>query len=169
MSPSFELKALDFFTAGAVGPPGERVFYLQAREAGALVTLKLEKEQVGALGAYLASALAKLRAADPQPGDPSLLEPIVPAWAVRSLGVGYDEARDRFVIVAEELLDEEEGEGAGREPASARFHVTRAQARAFVERARALLAAGRPACPVCGRPVNPGGHVCPRGNGHGRD
>lgn len=169
MSRSFELKAPDRFTAGTVGPSGERVFYLQAREAGALVTLKLEKEQVGALGQYLASVLAKLPAADPAPGDPSLLEPIAPAWAVRSLGVGYDEARDRFVIVAEELVEEEEGEGREREPAAARFHVSRAQARAFVERARALLAAGRPACPVCGRPVNPGGHVCPRGNGHGRD
>ncbi len=32
-SPSFELKAPDLFTAGTVGPPGQRVFYLQ-REGG---------------------------------------------------------------------------------------------------------------------------------------
>jgi hypothetical protein len=33
MSDSFELDAPDTFTVGAVGPPGERVFYLQARQA----------------------------------------------------------------------------------------------------------------------------------------
>jgi Protein of unknown function (DUF3090) len=37
---------------------------------------------------------------------------------------------------------------------------------AFVERARALQRAGRPTCPMCGEPKDPGGHVCPRSNGH---
>ena len=165
MSASFDFEAPDFFTAGTVGPLGERVFYLQGREAGALVTLKLEKEQVGALAEYLAALLAKLPAAEAGPDTPSLLEPIVPAWAVRSLGVGYDEAHDRVVIVAAELLEE----GAEGDPASARFHLSRAQAAAFVERARALIRAGRPSCVACGRPKSPDGHACPRGNGHGRD
>lgn len=165
MSRSFDFEAPDLFTPGTVGPPGQRVFYLQAREAGVPVTLKVEKEHVGALAEYLAALLAKFPAAKAAPEDPTLLEPIIPAWAVRSLDVGYDEARDRVVVVAEELL-EEDAEG---DPASARFHLSRAQAAAFVERARALLAAGRPACLVCGRPKNPSGHVCSRSNGHGRD
>lgn len=165
MSPSFDVKAPDSFTTGAVGPPGQRVFYLQAREGARLVTLKLEKEQVGALAEYLAALLAKLPAAAAvAPETMTLLEPIAPAWAVRALRVGYDEARDRFVIVAEELTEEERGD----EAASARFLVSRDQAAAFVERARALIRAGRPSCPVCGQPKNPDGHVCPRSNGHGR-
>jgi uncharacterized repeat protein (TIGR03847 family) len=48
----------------------------------------------------------------------------------------------------------------------ARFRITRAQAAAFVERAQELMKAGRPTCPVCSRPMDPEGHVCPRANGH---
>jgi len=185
-SPSFEFKAPDLFTAGAVGPPGQRVFYLQARERGVLVTLKVEKEQVSALAEYLAGLLERLsRPGAATAGDLSLVEPVVPAWAVRSLGVGYDREQDRVVIVAAERGDEEEEEDQGEaeaegqaapppesdgeEGASARFHVSREQAAAFVERARALVRAGRPSCGICGRPMNPGGHICPRSNGHGRD
>ena len=165
MSQSFDFQAPDFFTIGAVGPPGQRVFYLQAREADTLVTLKVEKEQVGALAEYLAELLAKLPAS--QGGaleDLALLEPVVPAWGVGSIGVAYDEGLDRVILVAEELIEED----AGGDAASARFRLSRAQAGAFIERARALLKAGRPSCLVCGRPKNPDGHVCPRSNGHAR-
>ncbi|HLE42686.1 MAG TPA: DUF3090 family protein [Methylomirabilota bacterium] len=182
MSESFDFKAPDFFTTGTVGPPGQRVFYLQAREGGVVLTLKVEKEQVGALAEYVAGLLAKLPAAaarpEPVSRDLALLEPFTPAWPVRSLAVGYDESRDRVVIVAEEELredDEEEEEQehqreeAAADRASARVTVSRAQAMAFVERARALVRAGRPTCPFCSRPMNPEGHICPRQNGASRD
>jgi uncharacterized repeat protein (TIGR03847 family) len=179
MTPSFELDAPDHFTVGTVGPPGQRVFYLQAREAGAVVTLKVEKEQVRSLGEYLAGILEKIGGAPvkPVPEQP-LLEPITPAWPVASFGLGYDEASDRVVILAnalredaeageEESGEEESGEEESKEaPATARFAVTRAQATAFIERVRALMKAGRPTCPMCGGPIDPRGHVCPRANGH---
>jgi uncharacterized repeat protein (TIGR03847 family) len=92
---------------------------------------------------------------------------------VGSLGVGYDGDRDRIVVVANERVEEEEEEDeegqetrATPEPASARFAITRAQAAAFVERARTLQRAGRPTCPMCGEPKDATGHVCPRSNGH---
>ena len=164
MTASFDFKAPDFFTAGAVGRPGQRVFHLQAGEAGVLATLKVEKEQVGALAEYLGALLAKFpAAAEAAPGDLALREPIAPAWAVGQLGVAYDEAIDRIVIAAEELQDDE----ATGDAATARFHLAREQAAAFVERARALIKAGRPACRICGRPINPDGHVCAGSNGHG--
>ena len=53
------------------------------------------------------------------------------------------------------------------EPATARFRITPPQAAAFVECARELMKAGRPICPMCGRPKDPDGHVCPRSNGYG--
>lgn len=163
MSASFELDAPDHFTAGAVGPVGERVFYLQGREGRTLVTLKVEKEQVRALAEYLASLLAKRPPrGEKAPGDLPLIEPVAAEWPVASLGVGYDEPRDRIVIVANELKEEESED----EAATARFAVTRAQAAAFVERARALMKAGRRICPMCSSPIDPGGHVCPRANGH---
>ena len=180
MSDSFELSAPDYFTIGAVGEPGQRVFYLQGREGRKIVTLKVEKEQMSALADYMAGLLAKL----PEPGtvtrDLPLLEPLDAAWPVGSLGLGYDESSDRLVVVANEAVEQEEGdgeeaaqaeareatEGEAPEGATARFLITRAQGAAFVERARSLIKAGRPICPMCQQPKDPTGHVCPRSNGH---
>jgi uncharacterized repeat protein (TIGR03847 family) len=163
MSASFEFVAPDHFTAGAVGQPGQRVFYLQSREKGTLVTLKSEKEQVRALAQYLSGLLEKLPAVgERMPRNLSLIEPIEAAWVVASIAVGYDEARDRILVVANELQEEEE---AG-DPASARVLITRAQAAAFVKQAEALMKAGREICPWCSQPKDPGGHTCPRSNGH---
>lgn len=179
MSDSFDLDAPDHFTAGTMGLPGQRAFYLQARQADTLVTLKSEKEHVRVLGEYLAEILAKLPPISEEdlPGDLALLEPINPVWAAGSLGVGYDEEDDRVMVVAEELVEEEEEGGAeqekveqqeaGEERATARFRITRGQAAAFVECARALVKAGRPLCKLCGQTINPAGHICARSNGHG--
>src|SRR2546427_7414944 len=163
MSASFEFLAPDPFTAGAVGEPGQRVFYLQSRERGQVVTLKSEKEQVRALAEYLGSLLARLPGGGAAvPAELSLLEPIDAAWPVASIAVGYDKARDRILVVANEAL-EEDAEG---EPASARFLISRVQAAAFVKQADTLMKASRPICPWCNQPRDPTGHRCPRGNGH---
>jgi uncharacterized repeat protein (TIGR03847 family) len=162
MSASFDLESPDHFTAGTVGVPGQRVFYLQARQGRTLVTLKSEKEQVRALGEYLSTLLERVPdAGEPRPTTLALLEPVTEAWAVGTIGVGYDEASRRVVVVLTGVVEEE-----GEDPPSARFAVTRAQAAAFVERARELIRAGRPICPMCSGAIDPGGHVCPRSNGH---
>jgi uncharacterized repeat protein (TIGR03847 family) len=167
-NPSFEIDSPDHFTAGAIGPPGQRVFYLQSRESGRVITLKVEKEHVRALAEYLGGLLARVKgAAAPAGGDADLLEPVEASWDVGSLAVGYDEGQDRVVVEASELQEEAEEENAPvPEPAMARFRITRAQAAAFVERANDLMKGGRPTCPVCSRPMDPEGHVCPRANGH---
>ena len=162
MSASFDLDQPDHFTAGAVGPPGQRVFYLQAREGRTLVTLKSEKEQVRALGEYLSTLLERVPdAGDPRPTSLALLEPVQEAWAVGTIGVGYDEAIGRVVVVLTGVVEEE-----GDEAPSARFAVTRAQAAAFVDRAQELMRGGRPICPMCSGAIDPDGHACPRSNGH---
>ena len=162
MSASFDFDAPDHITAGPVGPQGESVFYIQGGQRGRLATLKSEKEQVRALGTYLAQLLDKLpTASEPTPQSLELVDPVEAAWAVASLGLGWDEDRQRIVVVAESVVEEE-----GDEPATARFAITRAQATAFVERAEALVKAGRPICPMCSQPKDPGGHACPRSNGH---
>jgi uncharacterized repeat protein (TIGR03847 family) len=158
---SFEIASPEHFACGAVGAPGERVFYIQAREGRRLVTLKSEKEQVRALGQYLAELLGKLPAdAEPVP-EAALEEPIEPVWAIASLGLGYDDARRRIVILATAVQEDEDAEAP-----TARFAITRAQAAAFVARAEALVKAGRPICAMCSQPRDPSGHVCPRSNGH---
>jgi uncharacterized repeat protein (TIGR03847 family) len=158
---SFDFERPDHFTTGTVGPAGERVFYLQAREGGVLVTLKSEKEQVRALGEHLAGMLDKLPERGRAIRSVDLVEPIEPVWAVASVGVGYDEAKDRIVIVVRQFVEEE-----GDEPATARFAITRAQAVAFAERARGLMDASRKICPLCNSAIDASGHVCPRRNGH---
>ena len=162
---SFDLDAPVVFTTGTVGDPGHRVFYLQAQGDGMVVTLKLEKQQVGALADYLSGLLADLPTVD-DANVPTLLElidPVIPEWTVGVLKVAWDDLNDRMVLVAEELLSDEEVEVAAS-PATARFKLTRAQVAGFVERARDLVAGGRPPCPLCGGPLDPEGHACPRLN-----
>ncbi len=161
MSSSFEIPEVDHLTAGAIGPPGKRVFYLQAGHGDQVVSLRLEKSQVAALVAYLAGMLADM----PPPGEipttgMDLVEPIVAEWVVASLGVTYDEEADRVVILAEELVEE------GEEAARARITATREQVAALSVRGAEAVAAGRPPCPLCGLPLDPEGHTCPRLNGH---
>ena len=160
---SFELDDVERITVGTVGPPGQRTFFLQARQADRLVTLKLEKSQVSALSGYLGELLREL----PPPGDLpeqlALEEPAVAEWVIGTLGVSYDPSSDRLLLVAEQAspADEEEAEAA-----EARFVVTREQVAALAIRGTELVEAGRPACPLCGYPLDPEGHRCPRTNGH---
>jgi len=161
VSSSFEIPEVDHLTTGAVGLPGQRVFYLQARHGKQVVSLRLEKAQVAALVAYLAGMLADM----PPPGEiPStgmdLIEPVVAEWVVGSLGVTYDEDADRVVILAEELVEE------GEDAAQARITATRSQVSALSLRGAEAVAAGRPPCPLCGQPLDPQGHTCARLNGH---
>jgi uncharacterized repeat protein (TIGR03847 family) len=171
----------DHFTAGAVGPPGQRVFYLQARGDGMLVSLRCEKQQVGALGEYLERIIADLpeRPIGSLPAALDLIEPVLPAWVVGGLGLGYDADHDRLILLIEELVvseeedddveDDDEGDADAEEEsqgATARWVVTREQVMAFVAHAQELMAGGRPTCPLCGRPMDPDGHTCIKTNGH---
>jgi uncharacterized repeat protein (TIGR03847 family) len=161
VSSSFDIPEVDHLTTGAVGPPGKRVFYLQARQRGQVVSWRLEKAQVAALVAYLAAMLADMPSpAEVEAPDMDLIEPVVAEWVVGSLGVSYDEDADRVVIVAEELVEE------GEEGARARIGATREQIAALSVHGAEAVAAGRPPCPLCGQPLDPEGHTCPRLNGH---
>lgn len=158
---SFDLPAPDAFTTGTVGSPGQRVFYLQARDGDLVVTVRCEKQQVAALTDYFAGLLDDL---EPAPygvatSDLHLTEPFEEIWTVGPIGVAYDEPGDRIIVVLEELVDDEVAEGA-----SVKVRLNRAQVWAFVRHARELVAAGRPPCRFCGLPLDPERHACPRMN-----
>lgn len=173
MNPSFDLPDPDRFTAGTLGPPGQRVFYLQAHEGGLILTLRCEKQQVAAMADYFDGLMEDL---EPAPaavaeGDLRLDEPVQELWTVGAIGVAYDEPRDRVVVVLEEMLpfdpdaeDDDEDDALEPEGASVRVHLTRAQVGAFVRHARGLVAKGRASCRFCGLPLDPTGHACPRMN-----
>jgi uncharacterized repeat protein (TIGR03847 family) len=159
---SFDLEEPDHFTTGAVGPKGQRVFYLQAREAGTVVTLKVEKQQVGALADYLEQLLEDLPSEGRPPARPApeLVAPVDAQWPVGGLGVAYDERLDRIVLIAEELVPDADDDDDDEVPAVARFHLRRDQVVAFIPHARALVAAGRAPCPYCGYPLDPVTNFC---------
>ena len=167
MTPSFEFSDPDHFCTGSVGPKGQRVFYLQARESGEIVSLKLEKQQVSALADYLERMLEDLpESRAPGRGAPALVEPVLSSWAIGGLGVIYNERADRIILVAEELVFEDDAANEADNddahvPAEARFHLSRPQVMAFIAQARVLVAAGRPPCPYCGRPLDPVSGFCP--------
>ena len=166
MSPLYEFEAPERVTVGTVGLPGQRTFFVQAREGRRLLTLKVEKEQVRQLSDYLVSILDDLATGDIDPTTLDLETPIEQDWIVGVIRVApYDQEADRVHILFEEFVPEEEG----AEPlagSSARISLSPPQVAAFVQRASALVNAGRETCALCGNPKDPAGHACPRSNGH---
>ncbi len=174
MSELYEFGDVDTFTTGAVGRPGQRVFFLQVRSDQTRVTLKCEKQQVSALAEYLVRLLQDLPDPDDLPMRESLqlVPPGEASFVVGPMGLAYDADLDRFVVMLEELVvadDEDEDDDApflDDEPDASklRLHLTRGQASAFTKLAEEIVSAGRPSCLFCGRPMDPDGHPCPRMN-----
>lgn len=187
-----ELEHVDRITAGAVGEPGERTFFLQAREGDRLVTILVEKEQVELLGTSILEILATVgrETGEGPPSDELGLEPpLEPLWRAGRLSIGYAEERDRMLLEIEELVEEDEtvpkeqlGElpggqpeeplvaapsaDEGLEPARLRLWATREQMLALARHGATVAARGRPKCRYCGNPIDPQGHMCPAMNGH---
>ena len=163
------------FVAGTVGEPGARTFFLQARQGGAIVSVGLDKLQVSALADRLGDLLEAVEdnadaSAPGQPDDAPLDEPLVEVFRVGALALAWDPASRHVVIEAQPqdaeadyvVLPDEAVEG----PDLMRVRIAPAQAQAFVQRAQRLVAAGRPACPFCGEPLEPTGHFCAQANSH---
>jgi uncharacterized repeat protein (TIGR03847 family) len=181
----------DRFVAGTIGQPGERSFFLQAREGGRVVSVALEKIQVAVLAERLGALLDELGRrgvpevetpddpepeAQPEPGGDdvgALDEPLNEAFRAGSLTLGWDGGAGRVLVEARavdedgEAVDPDEDDDEDEDgPDLLRVRMTAAAARGFVARAERIVAAGRPPCPLCGAPLDPQGHICPRRNGH---
>ncbi len=169
MSEQHDFDEVDAFTVGAVGQPGSRVFFLQARRGGARVTVKCEKQQAAAIADYLRRVLNDLPdpTDKPVPAAMELTTPLEPVFVLGPVGLGYDKDTDRVLLQLEEVVEvDEEGEpvDADDERGRLRVFLTRSQAAAFCEHTTDVVAAGRPACRWCAQPMNPDGHACPRMN-----
>ena len=125
-----------------------------------LLTLKVEKQQVAAMSDLLARVVRDQHGPVTCPTTRSSRSPRSRPGPSGTIGVSFDEADDRVVLVIEELVPE------GEVGAIARVSVTREQAAAFSIQATRLVESGRPPCPLCGSPLDPSGHECPRTNGH---
>lgn len=167
MGDSYDLDGIDWITAGAIGEPGQRTFYIQARRGHDLLAIIVEKTQVQWLTRHAQELLGSVGVVvtpdDLDANAQQLLEPVMPVWRAGSLGLGMDEAGEQFLLEAEEFAGEEE------DPGRVRIMCTRAQIVAMVAYAAFVVEAGaRESCRFCGRPIDPvAGHVCPAANGHG--
>jgi uncharacterized repeat protein (TIGR03847 family) len=166
-----DLNPVDRLTTGAVGQPGDRVFYVQARKGRRLVAVICEKEHVAALCVAIQEFLLALADHDPEAvvePDPVLdrgmdLElPLNPVFRAGQVNLSYDRDTERLVLIAYELQAEDDEDP----PSLVRFWATPAQMRAFAIHGEEVVAAGRPICPMCQQPMEPEGHFCPRRNGH---
>jgi len=160
MSSSFDLPEVDHFVCGTVGPTGQRIFYLQIIKDRNLVSLRLEKQQVAVLCDYLERVLATHEIPESMPAHMAdLTEPVIEEWTVGSMMVALNEASGQIILIAEELTEENQPD-----PGSARFGLTKGQVEAFIDGTRRIINGGRPICRLCGRPIDPDGHACPRLN-----
>jgi uncharacterized repeat protein (TIGR03847 family) len=170
------------FVTGTIGEPGQRTFFLQARDGGRVVSVALEKVQVAVLADRLGQLLLELERRgiapdledDPIVQDLSPLdEPLNEAFRAGALTLGWD--GDAEVVLVEARAESEDGEPIDPDedddededgPDLLRVRMSADAARTFVERAVRIVASGRPPCPLCGQPLDPTGHLCPRRNGH---
>lgn len=184
--PVFQYNPPERFVAGTVGQPGERTFFLQAVGGGRITSVVLEKTQVAALAERIEELLDEVRTRFGEPVDETadaddepLRQPIEEDFRVGTLALAWDPEERRVIVEAQEAAGagEETEDEAAEElevfaeegPATRdvlRVHLTPAEARAFAGRALRVVAAGRPNCPLCGGPLDPGGHICPRQNGY---
>jgi uncharacterized repeat protein (TIGR03847 family) len=161
-----DLEPVDRITADAVGEPGQRTFYLQARKDLDLVTILVEKQQVELLSSSILEILARVgkeTAQGPPEEEMDLEEPIDPAWRAGRLSIGYLEDRDLLLLEVEEALEEDEEREADR----VRLWATPEQMLSLSRHGALVCARGRPKCQFCGNPLDPEGHACPAMNGHG--
>jgi uncharacterized repeat protein (TIGR03847 family) len=168
------------FVVGTVGLPGERTFFIQARTGSLVNSVVMDKQQVAHLADRLAELLVdvgqRFDVEVPEPGPPDLdpLDvPLTEEFRVGSIAFGWDPATDQMLfelhattgddeVDPTELADDDEG------PPMLRVRATMGQVVDFIDRARRVVAAGRPPCPFCQQPLDPRGHVCPRANGYRR-
>ena len=178
MPEPIELESIDALGAGAVGEPGQRAFYIQARSESAQLTVLVEKEQVALLAAEAVAFLDRI--ADQYPEDAIVLpeamaelrEPTVPLFRARMIGLGFDPERELVLIELREHSDDEDEDEDDEQPVVvereegyvARIYATRPQVRAMAAHSAGVVAAGRPLCELCSQPLDPAGHRCPRWN-----
>ncbi|MFE1168237.1 DUF3090 domain-containing protein [Nocardiopsis sp. NPDC058789] len=190
--PVFQFNPPERFVAGTVGQPGDRTFFLQAVGEGRITSVVLEKSQVEALATRIEELLEEVHRrfgappddVAPPEDDGPLQQPIEQDFRVGTLALAWDAEVARVIIEAQEIDetateelveddDEEELEVFAEEaPAHRdvlRVYLRPGEARAFAGRALKVVSAGRPDCPLCGRPLDPNGHICARQNGYRPD
>jgi uncharacterized repeat protein (TIGR03847 family) len=165
-----ELLPVDRITADAIGPKGERIFYIQGSKDDEVISLIAEKFQIQSLAVGVEQFLAEIADKFPELSDASseydehemhIEPPVEPLFRLADIGLGYNAEDDLIVLVIHELLPEDSEE----DPGVVRLWCTRSQLRALGHWGMEVANRGRPICPQCGQPEEPEGHFCVKKNG----
>ncbi len=161
----------DRCVAGTIGEPGERAFFIQARNRGRVISVALEKAQVQAIANRLELIVAEVKKSNPLisiesvPQDDAPLEtPVDEEFQVGAISLAWNEI-DKLISFELYELEEDENDEEGQ---VLEINFSLGMAIAFVQRSKALVNAGRLPCPFCAIPIDPRGHLCPRANGYRR-
>ena len=155
----YPLGAATSIEAVTFGEPGNRTFKLDANSGAASCSIWMEKEQLLQLGVYLRDMVGRLSQEERDKGSDLREE----AWSGGDLAVdfkagqmllSYDQDSNAFYLQADPEIQ------------SVGCWITITQASVLGEESLKICAAGRPTCFLCGQPINPDGHACPRANGH---
>lgn len=168
----------DRVVVGTIGLPGARTFYLQVRAGTQIVSIAMEKQQSALLAEKIDEILDQLLNIEGNPHsvptstpvelvDNDQLEAVQEQFRTGAMRLGWDPTTAQVVIEAypitdvdadndDELLDEDDADV----PEMLLVRMPVGTARAFAKRTREVVGAGRPACPLCGYPVDADGHVC---------
>lgn len=167
-----DIHPVTHITTDAIGQPGKRVFYIQGWQNERTITLIIEKIQIQSLAIGYEQFLTEIQEKFPNLSEANgdfvedkmhIHPPVDPLFRVGEVGLGYDAENDLVVLVARELLPEDQN---AEEASVVRFWCTRSQLRALCRWGMEVAAHGRPLCPQCGQPMDAEGHFCPKKNGH---
>jgi uncharacterized repeat protein (TIGR03847 family) len=168
----------DRVVVGTIGLPGARTFYLQVRAGMQIVSIALEKQQSALLADKIDEILDRLITVEGNPFsvptstpvelvDNDQLETVQEQFRTGAISLGWDPTTAQIVIEAYPTTDvEPDNDDVAHEeddadvPEMLLVRMPVGTARAFTKRTREVVGAGRPACPLCGYPVDADGHVC---------
>ncbi|HMN13202.1 MAG TPA: DUF3090 family protein [Bellilinea sp.] len=166
------IKPTTRLTADAIGKPGSRVFYLHGESPSDSATLLIEKIQLQNLAMGVIEIVQEIDERNPElsRADGTFYEermhlepPLDPLFRVAELNVAYELETDFVILTATEIAFDD----PGNEPLSTvQFWTTRSIVLQLANWIVELASRGRPICPQCGQPYEPGNHFCPKKNGH---
>jgi uncharacterized repeat protein (TIGR03847 family) len=149
----------------AIGKPGNRTFRIIAETVTASAILWIEKQQL----LQLVTGIRQLILATSDRKVPkkivSELKDTISRnieFQVGKISIGEDSLTGKLFINAHEI-NQQINE---IETVRLRLWITKKQALDFIEESIAVCEAGRPACQLCGNPIDQQSHICPRTNGH---
>jgi uncharacterized repeat protein (TIGR03847 family) len=168
----------DRVVVGTIGLPGARTFYLQVRAGTQIVSIAMEKQQSALLAEKIDEILDQLITVEGNPFsvptstpielvDNDQLEAVQEQFRTGAMSLGWDPTTAQVVIEAHPIADvdaddnnESLDEDGAEEPEMLLVRMPVGTARAFAKRTREIVGAGRPACPLCGYPIDADGHIC---------